>query len=84
MSSKEKEIDLLKKDFQELENKQQAYKKADAEYKEKIIALNTKLSNHRSEYEQIRTASTRIWPTYFMAMNSKDAADLMSRLDETR
>ena len=82
LTSKEKEINLLKQDFQELENKQQAYKQADAEYKDKIIALNNKLNNPGQSTNN-QESIYKDMAAYFMAMNSKDAADLMSLLEET-
>ena len=81
LSNKEKEIDLLKQDFQEMEDKQQAYKQADAEYQEKIIALNDKLNN-TEQNSSTQDSIYKDMAKYFMEMNSKDAADLMMRLEE--
>jgi len=81
LTSKDKQIDLLKKDFQELEDKQQAYKQADAEYKDKLIALNNKLSDtEQSPMDQ--DSIYKDMAAYFMAMNAKEAADLLSRLKD--
>lgn len=81
LSSKEKQIETLKNDFQELENKQQALKKADADYQEKIIALNNQLSGTGPGATD-KTSIYKDMAAYFMEMNSKEAADLMSRLNE--
>lgn len=81
LTSKDKEIDLLKNDFKELEDKQQAYKQADAEYKDKIIALNNKLSvTEQNPVDQ--DSIYKDMAQYFMEMNAKEAADLLSRLKD--
>lgn len=81
LNDKEKEIDLLKQDFQELEDKQQAYKQADDKYQEKIIELNNQL-NESAQNASDQDSIYKDMARYFMEMNSKDAADLMTRLEE--
>ncbi len=85
LTDQQDEIKLLKNDLKDIENKQlanqKAIQKADEEYKDKIIALNEKLS--QSQQTKTNQESTyKDMAKYFKAMSTKDAADLLGRLNE--
>ncbi len=86
LSNQEAENELLKNDMKELEDKklaiQKATQKADEEYKTKIIALNNKLSSSKQNKADQESAYKDM-AKYFIAMKTKDGAELLAKLDET-
>lgn len=84
-SEKKAEMEALQNTMEDLDNKQKILQKAGEDYKTQIIGLNEKLSpvaNSTADPKNNQQSIYKNMAQYFAEMNSKEAADLLSKLND--